>query len=1117
VKTPSSTSHQSRITDHQSHPAGITARELANELRSEIRGEVRFDSGSRALYAADASNYRQVPIGVVIPRDVDDVISTIAVCRKFGAPILSRGGGTSLAGQCCNVAVVLDMTKYFRDFIAIDPKKRLATARPGIVLDDLRARAAQFGLTFGPDPATHNRCTIGGMIGNNSCGVHSVMAQFAGTGARTSDNLDALEILTYRGLRMRVGKTSDEELEGIIRNGGPLAEIYGKLKALRDKYAPLIRERFPKIPRRVSGYNLDELLPENGFHVARALAGTEGTCVTILEATLHLIANPKARSLLVLGFPDVFVAGDHCPEIMRHKPIGMEGFDGDMVQLMKEHHVHTAELSLLPEGKGWLMVEFGGESKTEADDRARELMNALQKNGSAPAMKLYDDPAAEKRLWEVRESALGVTAFAPNKPDRWPGWEDSAVPPERIGAYLRDLKKLFQRHDYDTSVYGHFGQGLVHCRLPFEFGTNAEREKMRAFLNDAADLVVSYGGSLSGEHGDGQARAALLPKMFGEELVQAFREFKSIWDPDWKMNPGKVVDPKSPIAELRLGQDYNPRAPKTHFHFRDDNGSFAHATVRCVGVGLCRRERGGTMCPSYMVTREEKHSTRARAHLLFEMLRGEVIGESGWRDEAVMDALDLCLSCKGCKGDCPVHVDMATYKAEFLSHYYKRRLRPIHAYAFGLIHVWARLTNALPFGPRIANFFSRAPIFRDAFKALIGIAPQRNVPPFAKQSFKEWFRQRDRAISGRVGVPPADFGVSPKRSSRGREKFAMARTPSPAGGTPTLPDRHGAGFRGAHATSRAGFGDRAETHGEVAEGGSRSRARGSRALPAVILWPDTFNNYFHPNTAQAAVEVLESAGFRVIVPEADMCCGRPLYDYGMLDTAERWLRKMLVRLQLHIRAGTPIVVLEPSCYAVFKDELINLLPNNQDAQRLSKQTFLFAEFLEEFAPDFAVPKLHRKAFAHIHCHQKALKKSEADEKLLRRVGLDLELPDNGCCGMAGAFGFEADHYETSMKVGEYDLLPHVRNAAKDTLLIADGFSCREQISQTTERRALHIAQVLRMAQLGGERGGGEEYPEQNHITPEYKYPSLVTAAAVLAGIATLAGLWLRRRRKREKR
>ncbi len=1015
---------------------------LANELRQSIRGEVRFDSGSRALYATDSSNYREVPIGVVIPRSLDDLIETVAIANRFGAPILARGCGTSLAGQCCNVAVVIDTSKYFNDFIAIDPQKRLATARPGIVLDDLRARTTAHQLTFGPDPATHNRCTIGGMIGNNSCGVHSVMAQFAGTGARTSDNLESLEILTYDGLRMRVGKTSEAELEAIVSGNDPRAEIYRKLQALRDKYAPLIRERYPKIPRRVSGYNLDDLLPENGFHVARALAGSEGTCVTILEATLQLIPEVKARSLLVLGYPDVFAAGDDCPEIMQHQPIGLEGFDGEMVEFMKKHHVHTDEIKLLPEGGGWLMVEFGGADKDEADERARKLMTALTKSGGTPTMKLYDDAETEAKFWEVRESALGATAFAPNEPDRWPGWEDSAVPPERIGDYLRDLKKLFARFDYDASVYGHFGQGLVHGRLPFQFGSSAGREKFRRFLDDAADLVLSYGGSISGEHGDGQARAALLPKMFGEELVEAFREFKSIWDPQWKMNPGKIVRPNPPERELRLGANYRPAEPKTYFKFPDDRGSFARAALRCVGVGKCRRESGGTMCPSYMVTREEKDSTRGRARLLWEMLQGQVIGKNGWRDEHVKDALDLCLACKGCKSDCPVNVDMATYKAEFLAHYYKGRLRPLHAYVFGLIHVWARLAQV---APSLVNFVNRAPFLSDSVKAVIGVAPARTMPAFAPESFKSWFA---RTRSRRVVAGGADPG---------------------------------------------------RRQGDAARAGVN--APGYNGKRRVLLWPDTFNNYFHPATAKAAVEVLDDAGFEVVVPQQDLCCGRPLYDYGMLETARRWLRQILESLGEEIAAGTPVVGLEPSCTAVFRDELCAFFPENENARRLQKQTFTLAEFLEKHAPDYEVPKLHRKALVHGHCHHKAVMKLDCEKKLLAEMGLDCELPDTGCCGMAGAFGFEKEHYDVSIACGERVLLPEVRKAAKDTLIVADGFSCREQISQTTEREALHLAQVLQMAMKEGARGPSGDYPEKKYVTPAPRPISRwATAAALAAGL-----------------
>jgi FAD/FMN-containing dehydrogenase/Fe-S oxidoreductase len=1021
------------------HKNGVIIQEpqaaaLATELRRTIRGEVRFDTGSRALYATDSSNYRQVPIGVVIPRDKDDVISTVQVCRQFGAPILSRGGGTSLCGQCCNVAVVMDMSKYFNRLIEIDPVQKLARVEPGIVLDRVREAANKFGLTFGPDPSTHNHCTIGGMLGNNSCGVHSVMAAIQGNGARTSDNTDALEVLTYDGVRMRVGATTEDELEAIIQEGGRRGEIYAKLKSLRDRYAAKIRERYPKIPRRVSGYNLDDLLPENGFQVARAVVGSESTLVTILEATLKLVHQPPVRSLLVLGYPDVYSAGDHVMDALAFKPTGLEGMDDLLVDDMKKLGIHPEDVALLPEGKGWLMVEFGGETKEESDEQARQLMDALTKKKNPPSMKLFDNPREEEQLWKVRESGLGATAHVPGEKITWEGWEDSAVAPEKMGDYLREFRKVLNKHNYGCTLYGHFGQGVIHTRIDFDLETAEGIRNFRSYIEDASDLVVRMGGSISGEHGDGQSKAEMLPKMFGLELIEAFNEFKTIWDPRWKMNPGKIVKPDKIDQNLRLGTTWNPANPPTHFKFPGDHGSFPFTTLRCVGVGECRRAHAGTMCPSYRVTGEEMHSTRGRAHLLFEMLTGETI-KDGWRDETVKEALDLCLACKGCKGDCPVGVDMATYKAEFLSHYYARRLRPLYAYAFGLIHVWARLATAIPFGARIANFFSHAPIFRALFKGAIGIAGQRNLPSFAEETFKEWFRSRAKLPNG--------------------------------------------------------------------------------SKPPVVLWPDTFNNHFHPNTAKAAVEVLEAAGFRVIVPEQDMCCGRPLYDYGMLETAERWLKKMLVGMQPYIRSGIPVVVLEPSCYAVFKDELVNLLPNNQDAQRLKQQTYLFAEFLDEKAPGYEVPKLHRKAFAHIHCHQKALKKQAADEKLLRKMGLDLELPNNGCCGMAGAFGFEADHYDTSIKVGEHELLPQVRRASKDTLVIADGFSCREQLRQTTDRIPLHVAEVLKMAMEEGPGATARDYPERRYIAAPRKRPSGFVSIAILAAAAGLVLLAAKQIRRQE--
>jgi FAD/FMN-containing dehydrogenase/Fe-S oxidoreductase len=952
---------------------------LEAELRSELRGEVRFDRESRALYATDGSNYRQVPIGVVLPRDTDDVIHTVAAARRHGVPLLSRGGGTSLAGQCCNVALVMDFSKYMHRILELDSDKRLARVEPGCVLDDLRHAAEGYHLTFGPDPATHTHCTLGGMLGNNSCGIHSHLSANEALGLRTSDNTEELAILTYDGVGMRVGATSPEELEAIIHSGGRRGQIYAELKALRDRYADEIRHRFPRLPRRVSGYNLDELLPENNFNVARALVGTESTCVTILEATVHLIPYPPARSLLVLGYPDICDAADQVMNILEHGPTALEGFDRLLFEWIRQKGDRDADLALLPPGGGWLLVEFSEDTQAEADGRARELMAALRKGRDPPAMRICDDPRDAEKIWKVREGGLGSTAWVPGRPDTWEGWEDAAVPPARIGGYLRDFGKLLARYDYTTSLYGHLGQGCIHCRIPFDLYTADGIRRYRSFIADAAELVLRHGGSLSGEHGDGQSRAELLPRMFGDRLVQAFREFKGIWDPAGRMNPGKVVEPYSITDNLRLGVKYEPPELHTRFGYPQDQFDFSRAVLRCVGVGACRREVGGTMCPSYMVTREEQHSTRGRARLLWEMLNGSLAPE-GWRSDTVREALDLCLACKGCRAECPVNVDMATYKAEFLANHYAGRLRPRQAYAFGWVHQWLRLASL---APGMANAATQSPRVSRAVKWVANVAPARRLPLLAPWSFKAWFNQRPR--------PSGD-------------------------------------------------------------------------LSPVVLWLDTFNSYFHPETARAAVEVLEAAGFQVEIPSGDLCCGRPLYDYGFLGTARRWLRRILAALRSRVRAGVPVVVLEPSCAAVFRDELINLLPNDQDARRLHDQVFLLAEFLQRWAPDAALPSLRRRAIVHGHCHQKAIMGMNADRALLTRLGLEIRIPDTGCCGMAGAFGFErGDHYDVSVACGERALFPEVRRADEATLILADGFSCRQQIAQGTGRRAMHLAEVIHLA------------------------------------------------------
>jgi FAD/FMN-containing dehydrogenase len=567
------------------HPIIISrtqAEALAQRLRRKLKGEVRFDDGFRALYATDGSNYRQTPIGVIRPKDEEDVLEAFALCRQIGAPITSRGCGTSLAGQCCNVAVIIDYTKYMNRILEIDPQRKIARVQPGVVHVNLHEAAEKHHLTFGPDPATHRWCTLGGMIGNNSCGVHSQMA------GRTADNVEALEILLYDGTRMRVGKTTETQLEKIIREGGRRGEIYKRLKALRDRYADLIRERYPRIPRRVSGYNLDELLPEDNFHVARALVGSEGTCVAVLEAVLNLVHSPPSRSLLVLGYPDIFQAGDHIPQVAEYGPIGLEAIDHKFVSDLCKKHLQGEHLKMLPEGKGHLLVEFGGETQAESDAKARKLMSDLKAHRNAPGMKLFDDKDEEKQLWKVRESGLGATAQIPGEAENWEGWEDSAVPPEQVGAYLRDLKKLFDKYGYIGALYGHFGQGCIHTRINFDLKTADGVKQFRSFLNEATDLVLQHGGSLSGEHGDGQSRAEFLPKMFGPELVHAFEEFKDIWDPDWKMNPGKIVKAYRVDENLRYGPAYRPHEPETHFKFPQDGFSFSRAMERCVGVGCVR-------------------------------------------------------------------------------------------------------------------------------------------------------------------------------------------------------------------------------------------------------------------------------------------------------------------------------------------------------------------------------------------------------------------------------------------------------------------------------------------------------------------------------------------------
>jgi Fe-S oxidoreductase/FAD/FMN-containing dehydrogenase len=813
------------------------------------------------------------------------------------------------------------------------------------------------------------------MLGNNSCGVHSILAGV------TADNVESLDVLLYDGTRLTFSRG-----ESAIRGPGA-DELMTRLRTFADRWGDRIRSGYPEIPRRISGYNLDRLLPERGFDVAAALVGSESTCCLILEAELKLIPSPQHRSLVLLGYDAPWSAADHVPEIMPFEPIGLETFDQRLVdnELKKGFERHP---ELLPGGQAWLLVEFGGDTKEEADDKAERLTSALkkQKHKDYLDLKLYEDESEVKEVWEIREGGVGHSKV-PGEHPGWPSWEDAAVAPERCGDYLRDFDKLVSDHGLRVSCYfGHVGHGCIHTRLNWDFSTRDGIRRYRTFMEDAADLVASYGGSLSGEHGDGQARAELLDRMFGSELVDAFREFKAIWDPEGRMNPGKVSDPYPLDTNLRMAPPYRPRRVQTYFSFQEDGGSFAAAAERCFGVGACR-DMEGVMCPSYQATFEEKHSTRGRARLLFELMRGDVLG-GGWRSEEVKESLDLCLACKGCKNECPVRVDMATYKAEFLAHYYKGRLRPRQAYALGLIMFWAR---AAAKAPRLANMLAGSRLG----KRFSGIAPQRTPPRFATEPFTSWFARR----------------------------------------------------------------------------GGSSVTSGRR----VILWPDTFTNYFEPDVAKAAVEVLEVAGCSVELPRGHLCCGRPLYDFGMLTLARRQLEQIVTRLRPEIRAGVDVVGLEPSCVDVFRDELLNMLPDDEDAKRLSKQTFSLVEFLSERL-DWEPPTLAERVVVQGHCHHRAAEKTmRHDRALLDRLGVDYEILGTGCCGMAGSFGYHAgEQYDVSVAVAEHSLLPKLEQTPRSTVVVADGFSCRAQIDQLAGRKAVHIAQLVQRALRESGRTGPEK-------------------------------------------
>ncbi|MFJ3642637.1 FAD-binding and (Fe-S)-binding domain-containing protein [Streptomyces sp. NPDC090108] len=1009
------------MTDHSGFEAVRPA--LEAELRAAVRGEVGFGATARALVTMDASNYRRVPAGVVAPRDADDVAAVLEVCRAHGVPVVARGGGTSIAGQATGTGVVLDFTRHMNRLVDLDPAARTAVVQPGLVLDRLQEAAAPHGLRFGPDPSTHGRCTLGGMIGNNSCGAHSV------AWGTTADNVLGLSVLTARGERLRPGPDWAGAPDG--------------LRALAESELARLRTCFPDLPRRISGYALDALLPERGADVARSFCGSEGTLGLLTEAVVRLVADPPARALAVLGYADESAAAEAAAGLLPYGPLTVEGMAADLVRAPAR----------LPGGGAWLFVETGGPSPAQARADAERIVRAADAVDAA----VVTDPAAMRALWRVREDAAGTATRMPDGSEAWPGWEDCAVPPARLGAYLRDFRALLAAHGLRGTPYGHFGDGCIHVRIDFDLLTGAGVGRFRRFSVELADLVVAHGGSLSGEHGDGQARAELLPRMYGEETVRLFERVKALWDPEDLLNPGMLVRPAPLDANLRFA--VLPRRPvDVAFGYPADGGDFRAAVRRCVGVAKCRTTEAtgpAVMCPSFRVTGEEEHSTRGRARLLHEMLAGELI-TGGWRSPEVRDALDLCLSCKGCRSDCPVGVDMATYKAEFLHHHYVGRRRPAAHYSMGSLPVWlaavARTRTA-----RLVNRLASVPPAAALGRRLGGIAAEREIPRIATETFSRWWAKRARDGSG-PGKPERWTGAGGNGVGSG-------------GGTGGHGAEVGAGGDGQGAEVGAG-------------GDGYGAGTGERAGELVVLWPDTFTEHLSPSVGRAAVRVLEAAGLRVALPptllpgrgrigdggsksaaalftsrRGRVCCGLTYLSTGRLDRARAVLRRTLDLMEPVLAAGVPVVVLEPSCAAALRSDLPELLGDDPRAARLAAAVRTFAETLERHAPHWTPPVLDRPVAGQTHCHQHAVLGDSADRGLREAAGLTGELA-GGCCGLAGNFGFEKGHFEVSRACAEERLLPSVRDAPPETVVLADGFSCRTQLEQLAGARGRHLAEVL---------------------------------------------------------
>ena len=954
--------------------ATLDTQALAVELKLRVEGEVRFDKMTRVLYSTDASIYEIEPIGVVIPRTEEDVIAVVDTAKRHGAPVLPRGGGTSLAGQAVGHAIVIDFSNYMRNLLEINAEEGWVRTQPGIILDELNQYLEPHSLHFAPDPSTANRANVGGALGNNSCGAHSIVW------GKTIDNVLELRVVLSNGDVATLGPLNREQLEGKMRGDGLEGEIYRKILAIGEANREAVLARYPKILRRVSGYNLDELVSGGDFNMARFVVGSEGTLLTITEAKLRTVPRPKLKALSVLHFRELIESMEASVAILELQPAAIELIDSMIVRQARNNLEYSRMMDFIEgDPEAVLLVEVTGESEAELDSKLNLVERRMKRSGLGYAVRRVVEPKDQAKVWAVRKAGLGLMMNVSGEAKPLPFVEDTAVAPEDLPKYVRRFNDIVREHNTTAGFYGHASVGCLHIRPLINLRREEDVERMVSIATKVSDLVLEFGGSISGEHGDGLVRSVWLEKMFGSQLYGAFREVKRAFDPSGIMNPGKIVDPAPMTENLRISPAYHPAELKTRFPFSQEGG-FANAIEMCNGQGACRK-LDGTMCPSYMVTRDEEHSTRGRANALRAAING-TLPVSALTSKRLLEVLDLCLECKGCKAECPTNVDMAKLKYEFLARYHRSNGYPFRSLLFGNI---SELSHLGSFFAPLSNWTLGSNLFKSLLEH-VGIDRRRNLPPFASQSFTQWFRAR--------------------------------------GGSP--------------ATNA--------TRGQV------------------LLFPDTFTNYNYPHLGMAATKLLERMGYQVVIPP-QKCCGRPLLSKGMFDKARSNARFNVDNVYPYIEKGAKMVGLEPSCILSFRDDYLDLLEGESRARVVAQHTMLIEEFVlhaqEQDGNIAPFTKGPGKVLFHGHCHQKALVGTQPAMEVLRSIpGCDAQEIKSGCCGMAGAFGFEKEHFQISMDIGEQTLFPAIRSHQGEFTVMSEGVSCRQQIGDSTGVRAKHLVEVL---------------------------------------------------------